>query len=393
MTRRLSEQTVVITGASSGIGRETAIRFAERGASVVLAARSEQALNEVARACETAGGRVRVVVTDVAEAEQVMRLADEAVAWTGRIDTWINDAAVSSYGTVEESSLEEIERVIRVDLLGQIYGMKAVLPVMRRQNEGTIINIASALGERAVPLQAAYCAAKHGVKGFSESLRMELEHENSGVHVTVILPASMNTPFFNHARSRMGVQPRPIPPVYDPAIVADAILHAAEHPLREVFVGSAGKVMSVLENVAPRFLDRFMIARGNMFRQQQTSRPDGGEDNLFTPLPGPGRVQGDFGGMAHPHSFYTSFFELHPGRKRLAVAGMALLGLGALVAAARARREPRSEYDGVLHGSYADDELEEDLYDSTPPSYSYAASSDFDGDDLDFEDSSYPDYW
>src|SRR4051794_15218296 len=204
MARPLRQQTVVLTGASSGIGKVTAVELGRRGANVVLAARNEEALRDAARAVEAAGGRAEVVPTDVADREQVDRLAARAVARFGRIDTWGNDAAVSLYAAVEDATAEEIEQVLRVNLLGAIYGMKAALPVMKRQGEGTIVNVASVLGRMSVPLQSAYCASKHGLIGFADSLRVELAREGSRVEVVTVLPTSMDTPFFDHARARLG---------------------------------------------------------------------------------------------------------------------------------------------------------------------------------------------
>jgi NAD(P)-dependent dehydrogenase (short-subunit alcohol dehydrogenase family) len=216
MLRPLGEQVVVLTGASSGIGRVTAVEFGRRGASVVLAARNEQALQAAAREVEAAGGRAHVVVTDVADAAQVSRLAEEAARRFGRIDTWVNNAAVSEYGTIEQISLEEIERIVAVNLLGTIYGIKAALPHLRRAGGGAIVNVGSVLSDRAVPLQSTYCATKHAVKGFTEAVRMELERERAGIHLTLIKPAVINTPYYNHARTRMRVEPRAMFPVYEP---------------------------------------------------------------------------------------------------------------------------------------------------------------------------------
>ena len=174
--------------------------------------------------------KAHVVVTDVSEWPQVERLANEATKTFGRIDTWVNNAAVSMYTTVEQMTPKEIDRVIQVILMGQIYGMKTALPIMKRQNSGTIINVALALAKRSVPLQSAYCAAKHGIKGFTESLRLELEHEKSGIQVTLIMPSSRNTPLFNHARSKMSVKPQPIPPIYEPRVVAETDLAFHDRP-------------------------------------------------------------------------------------------------------------------------------------------------------------------
>jgi short-subunit dehydrogenase len=315
MPRKLHEQVVVITGASSGIGRETAVMAGERGASVVLAARNGTALQEVAKEVERLGGKAHVVVTDVADWPQVERLAQEAVDRFGRIDTWVNNAAVSEYATVEQMSVEEIQQTIQVILMGQIHGMKAALPHLIRQNGGTIINVASALAKRSIPLQSAYCAAKHGIKGFTESLRMELQHEHPDIRVTLILPSSINTPLFHHARSKIGVLPKPMPPIYEPQAVAEAILFAAEHPRREIVVGGAGKMLEIGEALSPSLLDWYMVRNGKMFKQQRTKQPDDGQDNLFAPMPGQGSTTGDFGQQSKTVSLYTRHVEQYPARK------------------------------------------------------------------------------
>jgi NAD(P)-dependent dehydrogenase (short-subunit alcohol dehydrogenase family) len=335
MPRPIRDQIVVITGASSGIGRETALMFGERGATVVLAARNETALASVAKEVERIGGRASAVVTDVARWEQVARLARQAAERFGRIDTWVNNAGVSAYATVEELTVAEIERVIQVNLLGEIYGMKAALPYLKRQRHGTIINVASALAERAVPLQAAYCASKHGIKGFTEALRLELAREQSGITVTLIEPSSINTPLFTHARSKMGVAPMPIPPIYEPRVVAEAILFAAEHSRRTIVAGGAGKLITVMQRISPVLLDRYMLQGDRMVKAQKTDRPDDGRDNLDAPMPGNGRTTGDFGEQAKAVSPYTRSLEQYPNRVR------ALLGAGLVGLIAVARRVGR----------------------------------------------------
>ncbi|MGD9889842.1 MAG: SDR family oxidoreductase [Dehalococcoidia bacterium] len=331
MPRPLQNQVVVITGASSGIGRETALALGEQGASVVLAARTEAALQEAAKEVERLGGKAHVVVTDVADWTQVERLAQAAVTRFGRIDTWVNNAAVSAYAIVEQTTVEEIERIIQVNLLGQIHGMKAALPVMKEQGQGTIINVASAEAVRAVPLQAAYVAAKHGIKGFTDTFRMELEHERTGITVTLILPSSINTPLFRHARSKLGAKPQPIPPIYEPRTVAEAIIFAAEHPRREITVGGSGKLLTTVERLSPALADRYMLQGGRMFKKQRTNQPDDGQDNLFVPMPPESySTTGEFGVQSKANSLYTRSLELHPTRMRL-LAGAALLGVVALL--------------------------------------------------------------
>jgi short-subunit dehydrogenase len=328
--RPIEEQVVVITGASQGIGRATALTFAARGARVVAAARNEEALGTLVDAIRQAGGVAEAALVDVADADQVEALGERAMAAFGRIDTWVNDAAVSTYGTVDQITAAEMERLVRVDLLGQMYGSKVALERMRPAGQGTIINVGSALSDRAIPLQAAYVASKHGVAGFTEALRLEVEGDAPGISVVLILPSSMDTPLFALARSRLGVRPRPVPPVYHPQAVADAIVHAAEHGGREIVVGGWGKLLLVGQWLSPSLVDRWMGFRDRLVRQQRTSRPDDPRDNLFEPSTGPGSITGGVDEPVHDTSWYTTVFELHPWRKRLATVGVGL-GLVTLI--------------------------------------------------------------
>lgn len=327
----LAQQVVVITGASSGIGRETAHLFAREGAAVVLAAREERALQETAREVEAFGGRALAVPTDVSDPAQLERLADQAAKTFGRIDTWVNGAAVSTYGMVEKLTFAEMKRVIEVDLLGVMYGAKAALPYLRAAG-GTLINISSVVGKRAVPLQAPYSAAKHGVVGFSDALRDELRYENAGVAVTTILPYGIDTPFFYHARSKLGVLPRPTPPVYKPVDVARAIVHAAEHPTREIVVGAPAHATILTQRLSPTLLDWVMARAGMGVKMQVTDLPDDGADNLFAPMPPEAyAVHGGFNTLGMPGNGHARGIDVPTGLQRLAVAGALL----ALVAIAR----------------------------------------------------------
>jgi short-subunit dehydrogenase len=324
MPRPVSEQVVVITGASSGVGRETALQLAKHGATIVAAARNVQALDSLATEVERLGGQITTVATDVSKWDEVEALAQRALDAHDRIDTWVNSAAVSLYGRVCDLEIAEIDRVLDVILGGEIYGMKAALAVMQPAGMGTIINVASALGVRSVPLQSAYCAAKHGVRGFAQALRMELKHDTVPVSVCTLLPSSINTPLFTHARSRLNVKPKPVPPIYEPSVVAGAILAVAQCPQDEVVVGGGGKILTLLERFAPRVADQLLLGPGKAWSKQKTEQPDDGRDNLFEASTGPGEVSGAFGSKAKSTSVYTEIFELHPERIRLALAGAAL---------------------------------------------------------------------
>jgi NADP-dependent 3-hydroxy acid dehydrogenase YdfG len=329
MPRPLEEQVVVLTGASSGIGREAAGLFGRRGAAVVLAARDEVALKEVAREVELAGGRALAVPTDVADWKQVEALAAAAVGYFGRIDTWVNDAGVSIGGTVEATELAEIERIFRVNVLGTIHGVKAALPHMSAEGGGTIINVGSVAGVRAFPIQAVYSATKHAVKGLTEGLRLELWKKGGDFHVTYIAPAAINTPLFEQARTKFGTQVAPPPPIYDPRIVAESIVFAAEHPRRDIFVGGAAKMFDVMERISPELTDWLLTRNDRIFRDQISDLPPEGPDNLFEPPPAPRTIRGGYGGRTHPTSWYTRIFEWHPVLKPMALGAVAL-GVAAL---------------------------------------------------------------
>ena len=327
MRTPLAEQVVVVTGASQGIGRATALMLADHGARVVVAARNEEALQELVAEIEASGGEAEAVVADVSVFDQVESIGERAVARFGRVDTWVNNAAVSIYATVEQLTPDEMDRVVTVNLLGQMYGSKVAVNLMRPNGGGAIINVGSALSDRAIPLQSAYVASKHGVAGFSEALRLELLHEDAGIDVVLIMPSSINTPLFNWARSKLGVQPQPVPPVYQPDAVAAAICHAAEHGGREIVVGGWGKLLTLGQWLSPSLLDRYMLQNGRADDQQRTNRPDDRRDNLFEGSTGPGSTTGEFGQDARPDSVYTRLFELHPARKRLATIGLLFASL------------------------------------------------------------------
>ena len=327
--RPISEQVIVVTGGSSGIGRATALAAASQGARLVLAARGEAGLEAARQAVEDAGGDALAVPTDVAEFPQVEALGQRAVERFGRIDTWVNAAAVSVYGEFLDLPIEEIRRVVEVTLLGTVHGAKVALDQMRRQpGGGTVVNVSSGLGDRAVPLQSAYSLAKYGVNGLGDALRVELAHADLPLRVATIKPASIDTPFFAHARTRLGVAPKPVPPVYAPELVAAAILHAATHPVRELAVGGAAAGIGLLERLSPRLLDWQLRLVGYPIQRTAEPKAVAAGDTLFAAAPGPGEVHGGWGGRGFS---VVTWLGMRPAAR------FGLLGAAALAGAALLR--------------------------------------------------------
>jgi len=336
MRRDLKGAVVVITGGSSGIGHATALAFARRGARVVIASRGGDALGRVLRELKAKGAEGLAIPADVSQWHDVERIAHETISRFGRIDVWINDAAVAEWAFIDEMTPEEMSRVVDVNVLGVMYGVRAALPHLKRSG-GVIINVASALADRAIPLLSTYSASKAAVKSFSDSLRMELKAMQANVDVVTILPSSINTPFYRWGPSKLGVRPHPVSVIYPPQLVADAIVSAAERPQREIFVGVMGKLLSVAERISPRMMDWYMLQRRNMFRQQYSSLRDAGESNLFH-SPDESAIDGPFADETRKTSVYTKAIELHPAVRRVVAAGV----MGAAVALVVRRLSRRS---------------------------------------------------
>ena len=296
----ISEQVVVIVGASSGIGRETALEFAQKGAKIVISARSESGLTSLANEILASGGVVKVIPGDVAYFERVKAIANFAIEQYGRIDTWVHCAASGIHARFEEITPEEFRRVIDVTLMGQVYGAMAALPYIKQQGRGAMIHVSSMAGRRALPLQSPYSTAKHGLEGFLESLRVELQHDKIPVSVTSIKPAVINTPFYNHVQTKLGVKPTGLPPYYSPKLVAEAILHCAQHPTRDFIVGDVGRILDLAQRLSPELMDSILVAIG--FSGQRTSEPKSADspNNLYAPMDGYDRVKGDFNEFAVP---------------------------------------------------------------------------------------------
>ena len=298
------EQVVVVMGASSGIGRATALRFAEEGAKVVVAARGEPGLKSLVAEIEAAGGTATAVVADVTDPGQMQAVADRTVATYGRLDTWVHMAGVLLVAGFDDTTPEEFARVLQVNLLGQVHGAKAALPHLRRDG-GAFISMSSMGSQRGIPLQTAYCSSKHGIDGFLEALRVELQRDGVPVSITQIMPGTINTPLFDNARTKTGFKPIAPPPAYPARVVADAIVHAAAHPVRDLVVGGAAKTLITVEKFAPRVIDALLRKVGYEIHDTGQHKPADAPDNLDAPLTVNDTVEGTVGGVTLRHSAYT----------------------------------------------------------------------------------------
>ena len=340
----METQTVVVTGASAGIGRATARLFGQRGARVALIARGQVGLDGAARDVQEVGGQAMAISADVADYEQVTVAARQAEEQFGPIDVWVNVAFTSVFAPFSEITAEEFRRVTEVSYLGFVHGTMAALALMRPRGRGTIVQVGSALGERSIPLQSAYCGAKHAINGFTSSLRCELLHENSGVRVTVVQMPAVNTPQFSWVRSRLPNHPQPVPPIYQPEVAARGVVFAADHPGRkEYWVGTSTAATLLANRVVPAVLDRYLARTG--YRSQQTEQKVAADrpDNLFHPVDGSdGQDHGPHGifdDKSHdrsPELWIAEHARVSSGP--LALAGVAIAGAaiaGAFVAGRR----------------------------------------------------------
>jgi NAD(P)-dependent dehydrogenase (short-subunit alcohol dehydrogenase family) len=301
--KKLKDQTVVITGASSGIGLATARMAARAGAKVMLTSRNEQDLRRVTQEIRGRGGQASFTVADVADPDAVMHVAETARREFGGLDTWVNNAGVSIFGKLMEVPLEDKRRLFDTNFWGVVHGCRAAVKHLRDRG-GAVINIGSIVSDRAVPLQGMYSASKQAVQGYTDALRMELEHDRIPISITLVKPSAIDTPYLEHARNYMETAPNFPPPVYDPELVAKAILRCAERPVREVTVGGGGRMFSVAGRVAPRTMDRYMEAI--MFNQQRDpERPIGRNDSLYGPSRD-GLARGPYSGHVKRSSVYTA---------------------------------------------------------------------------------------
>jgi len=330
--RKLEDQVIVITGASSGIGLATARLAGRRGARVILVARGEEALARALAKVRADGGAGITVAADVSREGDMVRVADRAREEFGRFDTWINGAAVAIYGRLDEVPLADMRRLFDTNFWGMVHGSLAALPELRRRG-GALINIGSMLSDLAIPLQGPYSASKHAVKAWTASLRMELEQDGAPVSVTLVKPGAIDTPYYEHARNFMDRAPTPPPPVYAPEAVARAILTCAERPTREIVVGGGARALLAGADLAPGLSERIM--ERTMFEAQKADRPAGRRpDNLYGPADPSARERGRYSGHVLERSLYTAA-ALHPARTAFAAAGIGI----AVAAGMRAMRD------------------------------------------------------
>lgn len=325
-------KVVVVTGASAGVGRAVVAEFARQGAHLGLIARGRERLEAAKREVEGAGGKALVLPADVADAQQVEEAAERAERELGPMDVWVNDAMTTIFAPFVEITPEEFKRATEVTYLGQVYGTMAALKRMKPRDRGTIIQVGSALAYRSIPLQSPYCGAKHAIVGFSDSLRSELIHDRSKVHITMVHLPAMNTPQFNWCRTRLPRHPQPVPPIFQPEVAARAIVWAASHKRREVYVGGPTVKAIYGQEIAPSYADRYLAK--NAYDGQQTDEPVSPHrpDNLFEPVEGDYAAHGIFDDRARDFSV-QNVLNLSPYRNILAVtgavalAGMVFLGL------------------------------------------------------------------
>jgi NAD(P)-dependent dehydrogenase (short-subunit alcohol dehydrogenase family) len=326
----MNRSTVVITGASAGVGRATVRKFARHGARIGLLARGVDGLEAAREEVEKLGSRALVVPTDVADPEQVEKAAAQIEAELGPIDIWINDAMTSVFSPIKKMTPEEFRRVTEVTYLGYVYGTLAALKRMLPRDRGVIVQVGSALAYRGIPLQSSYCAAKHAIQGFCDSLRCELLHDKSKVRVTMVQMPALNTPQFGWVKSRLSRRAQPVPPIYQPEVAADAIYFAAHNPRREFYVGIPSVKAIVTNKIAPGLLDHILARTGYDSQQYDGAKDPNRPDNLWQPVSGDHGAHGAFDSRARNWSPQL-WANQHRAWIAVGVMGLATAGLFALL--------------------------------------------------------------
>jgi NAD(P)-dependent dehydrogenase (short-subunit alcohol dehydrogenase family) len=316
-------KVVVVTGASAGVGRAVVREFAQQGASLGLIARGKSRLESAKQEVESLGGNAIAISADVADAQAIDQAADRVENELGPIDVWVNDAMTTIFAPVDQITPEEFKRTTEVTYLGFVYGTMAALKRMKARNRGTIVQVGSALAYRSIPLQSAYCGAKHGMVGFTDSLRSELIHDRSNIHLTVVHLPAMNTPQFSWCRTRLPRQPQPVPPIFQPEVAARAIVWASSHRRREIFVGWPTVKAIYGQDVAPGFADRYLAKNAYEGQETQDAVPANRPDNLFETVDADFAAHGIFDNRANSFSLET-WLDLN--REKLLCGGGLLLG-------------------------------------------------------------------
>jgi NAD(P)-dependent dehydrogenase (short-subunit alcohol dehydrogenase family) len=323
----LGPEVVVITGASAGVGRAAARKFARHGARIGLLARGTDGLEAARREVEDLGSEALVVPIDVANADQVESAASQIEAELGQIDIWINNAMTSVFSPIKQMTAAEFQRVTEVTYLGYVYGTLAALKRMLPRDRGVIVQVGSALAYRGIPLQAAYCAAKHAVQGFCDSLWCELLHDNSNVRLTMVQMPALNTPQFGWVKSRLPRKAQPVPPIFQPEVAAEAIHFAAHNPRREFYVGLPTVKAIVADKIAPGLLDRYLARTGYDSQQYDGAEDPNRPDNLWHPIPGDRGAHGTFDARATDR---TPQLWANEHRVAVALAALTLIIFGIL---------------------------------------------------------------
>jgi len=324
----MNRPTVVITGASAGVGRATVRKFARHGARIGLLARGLDGLKAAQREVERLGGEALIIPTDVANADQVEAAAEKIENELGEIDIWVNNAMTSVFSPIKKMTADEFRRVTEVTYLGYVYGTLSALKRMLPRDRGVIVQVGSALAYRGIPLQAAYCGAKHAIQGFCDSLRCELIHDDSNVKVTMLQMPALNTPQFGWVKSRLPHKAQPVPPIFQPEVAAEAIYFAAHNPRREFYVGFPSVEAIVANKMAPGLLDHYLARTGYASQQHDGAEDPNRPNNLWQPVPGDHGAHGSFSARAHHWSpqLWTS------EHRAWIAAGVLVLGISGLFA-------------------------------------------------------------
>lgn len=320
MNRQRRNEVIVITGASAGVGRATARAFARTGAAIGLLARGIDGLEAARREVEATGGQAIVIPTDVSDPQQVEAAAQTVEAEFGPIDIWVNNAMTTVYSPMMEMTDEEFRRVTEVCYYGFVYGTRAALRRMVPRDHGVVVQVGSALAYRAIPLQSAYCGAKHAIRGFTDAVRTELMHDGSSIRLVMVQLPGLNTPQFELGKNRLPRRPQPVEPIFQPEVAADAIVHAAHHESREFTVGGFNSLVIAGQKIAPSVADRYLAytgVDGQLSDEPETAvRPN----NLWAPVPGDHGAHGRFDARAHA---YSPQVAINKNRYRIALAGLA----------------------------------------------------------------------